>query len=208
MSGVNLAIGQAALDECANITQGLDIETYIKPCFFIYEQNADTCTIRIEDRSEQISFNDALTDVHEVFINIFDDDGLLCFSGIMAPFETFSFDLPGEGLYEVQITVNYTIQFIDGPNTIPHIFQIVYIYPVECVRCSDYHNTLLHDIECRISNSQCEIEKRKCVGRNYFDIQNNIYALDNYLFALCNFEFSVKEFDMISCAVKQIKKVC
>jgi hypothetical protein len=207
---VNLAVGQYYLDQCVNnIPQGMDIETYLKTCFFIYEQNADTCTIRIEDHSELLQVYNGDTDVHEVFINILDENGELCFQGTMSPFGTYSFDLPGCGLYEVQITVQYTIQYEEADDVIvPHTFQIAYIYPVECTRSGDYHNTLLYDIKCRISKTQCEIQKRKCVGRNYCELQENVYALANYLYALCTFQLSVEEFDMISCAVKRIKKVC
>lgn len=203
---INLAIGQFYLDQCANIPQGWDMSTWLKTCFFIYDQNPDTCTIRIEDHSELLQIYD-VDDVHEVFVNILNEEGTICFTTQLTPFGTLSFDLPGEGLYEVQITVNYTIQFNDGGNIIPHTFQIAYIYPVECVRSSDYNNALVQDIKCRITKTQCEIQRRKCVGKDYCELQENIYALVNYMYAICTFTLSVEEFDMISCAVKRMKKV-
>lgn len=209
MPGINLAIGKAALDSClASLPIGWDIDTWLKTCFFIYDQNPDTCTIRIEDHSELITTY-ALTDTHVVFINILDEDGIIVYSGTMEPFKSFSFDLPGCGNYEVQINVEYTIIYDDGINPpITHVFQIAYIYPVECVRSGNYHNTLLAHIDCLITANQCEIQRRKCVGKDYCQLQEGIFALNNYRYALCNFDFCVEEFDQISCAVKQIKKAC
>jgi len=197
---VNIEIAQDQLDAClSSIPQGWDINTWVKPCFFIYDQDPDTCTIRIEDHSEIIAFYDADTDVYEATVTILDSDGIVCYSGVMDSMGSFSFELPYCGMWEVQINLTYTIQYvIDNDPPIPHTFQIAYIYPIECVRSFD----------CKVAETQCVIQKRKCVGRDYCELQNNIYALINYRYALCHFEFSVAEFDMISCAVKLIKKAC
>lgn len=206
---INLAIGQSFLNQCVNIPQGMDISTYVKTCFFIYDQNPDTCTIRIEDKSEQISFYDADTDVHEVFVTITNDSDLVCYTNNMVPFGTLSFDLPECGMYTVEITVQYTIQYEISPGVFePHTFQISYIYPIECIASTDYFNNLLKDIDCKIVLKQCAIQKRKCVGRDYDNLQSDVYALDNYRYLLCNFNLSAHEIDCISCAVTKIKKAC
>jgi len=206
---VNIAVLQYYIDQCeANIPQGMGLNTYIKPCFFIYDQNPETCTIRIEDKTTQVAFYDNQTDVHTVTIRIFDTEGLLCFEGPMNPFGTFSFDLPGYGEYKVEIDIRYTIFYIDGSEIIEHTFQQVLMYCITCDICGDYHNSIVQDIKERISCTQVEIGKRKCVGRKWDNLQENIYALNNFLFALCNFSFNESEYDMISGAVKGIKKVC
>jgi len=210
MPGTNLAVGQYYINQCLSmIPQGLNLQTWLKTCFFIYDQNPSTCTIRIEDHSELIQAYNPLTDVHTVTVGIYDEEGVICYTTNLNPFGNLSIDLPGNGKYTVEINVEYTIQYV-GPDEeiFEHTFQIAYIYPIECVRSSDYHNTLLKHIDCLLANNQCEIQRRKCVGREYCDLQDSVYALNNYRYALCCLEFSVEEFDQISCAVKQIKKAC
>jgi hypothetical protein len=206
----NLEVPQFYIDQCTNgIPQGMDMSTYLKPCFFIYEQSGENGIIRIEDKSMQVSFYDSDTDTHEVFVTIYDDAGIVCFTQSLTPFENLSLSLPREGCYTVEIDVRYTILY-DGPDdtTIEHTFQNVYMYPVCWERCGDYHNTLLYDITCRISKLQCEINKRSCVGRDYHDLQQRVFMLNNYLYAICNFCLTAEQFDQIACKVKTIKKAC
>jgi hypothetical protein len=205
---INLAVPQNFLDHCNNIAQGMSLSTYVKPCFFIYEQDGENGIIKVDDRSRQISFYDNQTDVHEVFVTVYNSDQTVCYTQPLTPFGNLSFTLPKFGHYIVEIDVRYTIQYDDNGTIIEHTFQNVYSYPVEWETCGDYYNALLHDISCRVSKLQCEINKRKGVGRSWCDLQERVLALTNYSFALCCFSFNEKEFDAIKCAVNKIKKVC
>jgi hypothetical protein len=211
---VNIAPYQSFLNFIENnVPQGMDIGTYIRACFFIYDQDPETGIIKIDDQSSQLEFYDELTDVHEVSVIIrhddCNDDCPVCYTGPFTPFGNLSYQLPYEGSYTVEIDVRYTIQYDDGlGNITPYTFQAVFIYPVEWVRSGNYNNTLLHDIQCRIAKLQCEVNKRAKVGRDRSELQHRIFALNNYLYAICNLSLDIEEFDMISCAVKNIKKAC
>jgi hypothetical protein len=211
---VNLALYQNFIDTVeSSIPQGIDLDTFLKTCFFIYDQDPVTGLIKIDDQSELLSTYNPLTDVHEVYVIIRKDDCNdncpICYEGPFTPFGNLTYKLPCPGKYTVEIDVRYTVQVDDGIGGFyPHVFQTILMYPIEWIRSGDYHNTLLNDIKCRIVNLQCEILKRIKVGRDWRDLQNRIYALNNYLYALCNICLSVEEFDKISCAVKKIKKVC
>jgi len=194
--------------QCLDVPQGMSLSTYIKKFFKITEQDIENGVILIDDQSEQISFYDNLTDVHEVFVTIYNESGTVCYTNTMVPFGNLSFVLPEPGCYTVEIDVRYTIQYDDGGNIIPFTFQQVCMYPIEWTLSGDYHNTLKYDIECRVAKLQCEINKRACVGRDWLELQERVYALVNYLYALCNFCLDFCEFDAISCKVKTIKKVC
>lgn len=206
---VNFELYQDFVDNCSNVIgQGMQLDTYIKPCFFLYEEDPVNGIIKIDDASIQNSFYDALTDVHEVFITITNESGVVCYTSSITPFGNLSFVLPEPGCYTVEVDVRYTIQYDDMGNIVPHTFQNVLMYPIEWNLSGNYHNSLLYDITCRISSIQCEINKRSCVGRAWTELQNRIYMLNNYLYAICNFCLSVKEFDQIVCKINKIKKVC
>lgn len=211
---VNIALYEYFLNQTENsIVSGMNLATYLKACFFIYEEDADTGTIRIDDRSTQISQYNALTDVHEVYVYIrkenCDQCELICYQGPFTPFGNLSYSLPQEGAYTIEIDVRYTIQWDDGlGNIIPYTFQTVLIYPVEWVPSGNYHNMLVNDIKCRIVAMQLGISKRVKVGRDWLDVQHRVYMLNNYLYALCNFGLSSADIDKISNKIKTIKKTC
>lgn len=211
---VNVALYQDFINQVADsIPQGMDINTYLKLCFFIYDQDPETGIIRIDDRSSQLVFYNPATDEHTVSVLVrhddCDDECPICYNGPFVPFQNLSVQLPREGAYTVEIDVRYTIQWDDGlGNITPFIFQAVFIFPVEWMRSGNYHNALLNDIRCRIAKLQCAINKRRKVGRNHLELQHRMYALNNYLYAICNLSLDIEEFDAISCAVKSIKKAC
>jgi len=205
---INLAVPVQYTQHCQNVPQGMNLNTYINDCFNIVQQDADCGIIRIEDLSEQISFYDVDTDLHQVFVNIFDDQLNLCFSGTIDPFSNISFVLPKPGCYLVEIDVRYTIQYDNAGEIIPHTFQNVYGYPIEWRIAHSYHNALKNDITSRIAALQCEINKRRCVGRSWSKLYDRVIALDNYLFAICTYCLTLEQFDQIACKVKTIKKVC
>ena len=205
----NIAIQLDHIDACEDlIPHGQDIFTYMKPCFFIYDQNAETCTIRIVDKSDNFNKYSQFTDSYTIGVIVIDAEGNICSTQTLAALGSLTVDLPSCGKFQVQIDLQYTILYDDNGTIIPFTFQWVSMYCVSCDVCGDRHNSLYYDITCRISKTECEIVKRKKVGRVWDKLQDNIYALENYLYAICNFEFTDKEYEMISCAVKGIKKVC
>ena len=92
MPGTNLAVGQYYINQCLSmIPQGLNLQTWLKTCFFIYDQNPSTCTIRIEDHSELIQAYNPLTDVHTVTVGIYDEEGVICYTTNLNPIGNLTF---------------------------------------------------------------------------------------------------------------------